>query len=84
MEKQAYDYYLESTDKENFVSTKATEWNITESELFSILTRQYQDRRAKEYPPYTLYLDGVVKNDQQQITDYINSCQSVKAKYPKP
>jgi len=36
-----------------------------------------------EYPDFRLYLDGVVKNDQQQIQDYIDACLAVKAKYPK-
>jgi len=40
--------------------------------------------RAKEYPPITDYLDGVVKGDQAQIDAYIAACQAVKAKYPKP
>lgn len=44
----------------------------------------YADRRRKEYPPITDYLDGVVKGDQDQIDAYIAACQAVKAKYPKP
>jgi len=30
------------------------------------------------------YLDGIVKNDQEQIQTYIDACLAVKAKYPKP
>ena len=30
--------------------------------------------RAKEYPPITDYLDGVVKGDQAQIDAYIAAC----------
>lgn len=45
---------------------------------------QYQRDRAAEYPPITDYIDGVVKGDQAQIQDYIDSCLAVKAKYPKP
>lgn len=44
----------------------------------------YKTQRAKEYPPITDYLDGIVKGDQQQIAAYITACQAVKAKYPKP
>lgn len=44
----------------------------------------YQRQRAREYPPYADYLDGVVKGDQAQIDAYIAACQAVKAKYPKP
>ena len=40
-------------------------------------------KRGPEYPPYTDYLDGIVKNDQAQIDKYIADCLAVKAKYPK-
>ncbi len=43
----------------------------------------YKYARAKEYPPITDYIDGVVKNDQAQIDKYIADCLAVKAKYPK-
>lgn len=43
----------------------------------------YADLRAKAYPPFTDYLDGIVKNDQAQIDKYIADCLAVKAKYPK-
>ena len=43
----------------------------------------YQELRAREYPPYTDYLDGIVKDDAVQIQAYINTCLAVKAKYPK-
>jgi hypothetical protein len=45
---------------------------------------EYQRLRAPEYPPITDYLDGVVKDDQEQIDAYIAACQAVKEKYPKP
>jgi hypothetical protein len=45
---------------------------------------EYQRLRAFEYPPITEYLDGVVKNDKAQIDAYIEACQAVKTKYPKP
>lgn len=43
----------------------------------------YKEKRQREYPPITDYLDGVVKGDQAQIDKYIADCQAVKAKYPK-
>jgi hypothetical protein len=43
----------------------------------------YIAKRAAEYPPFTDYLDGVVKGNQAQIDKYIADCQAVKAKYPK-
>lgn len=45
---------------------------------------QYQQDRAREYPDFRDYLDGIVKGDQAQIDAYIAACQAVKAKYPKP
>ena len=44
----------------------------------------YKYQRAAEFPPYTDYLDGIVKGDQEQIDAYIAACQAVKTKYPKP
>jgi len=43
----------------------------------------YIEKRQKEYPPMTDYLDAVVKGNQAQIDKYIADCQAVKAKYPK-
>lgn len=43
----------------------------------------YKEQRKSEYPPMEDYLDGIVKNDQQQIRQYIDACNAVKAKYPK-
>ena len=43
----------------------------------------YIEKRQREYPPITDYLDGVVKGDQAQIDKYIADCQAVKNKYPK-
>jgi hypothetical protein len=46
-------------------------------------SNQYQRDRAKEYPDFKNYLDGIVKGDQQQIDKYIADCLAIKAKYPK-
>lgn len=46
--------------------------------------KSYAEKRAREYPPITDYLDGIVKGDQAQIDAYIAACLAVKAKYPKP
>ena len=43
----------------------------------------YDLKRRSEYPPFTDYLDAVVKDDQAGIAAYIAACQAVKAKYPK-
>jgi hypothetical protein len=45
---------------------------------------QYKILRAAEYPDFRDYLDGVVKGDQNQIQTYIDACNAVKQKYPKP
>ncbi len=44
----------------------------------------YKQQRAAEYPPIADYLDAVVKNDQVVIVKYIEDCNAVKLKYPKP
>jgi len=46
-------------------------------------SNQYQRDRAKEYPDFKDYLDGIVKGDQAQIDKYIADCLAVKAKFPK-
>jgi len=46
-------------------------------------SNKYQRQRAKEYPDFKEYLDGIVKGDDAQIQKYINDCLAVKAKYPK-
>jgi hypothetical protein len=67
--------------------------NISEEEKDKILFDEeqnyinsipYDQKRKYEYPPITDYIDGIVKNDQVQIQDYINKCLEVKLKYPKP
>ena len=50
------------------------QWNAT----------KYQRDRKNEYPPIEDYIDGIVKDDQEQIDEYIAKCLAVKAKYPKP
>ena len=66
--------------------------SVTETQIATELARlqsvytaqEYSRKRAKEYPPVTDYLDGVVKGNQTQIDAYIAACQAVKTKYPKP
>jgi hypothetical protein len=49
-----------------------------------IAKTEYIEKREREYPSVTDYLDGVVKGNQTQIDKYIADCLAVKAKYPKP
>lgn len=44
----------------------------------------YKQKRAREYPDYREYLDGIVKGDQAQVKKYIDDCKAIKIKYPKP
>lgn len=44
----------------------------------------YSELREQSYPPYTDYLDAVVKGDAEQLQTYIDRCLEVKALYPKP
>ena len=48
-----------------------------------VQANEYKDLRAREYPDFREYLDGIVKGDQAQIDAYIAACQAVKNKYPK-
>jgi hypothetical protein len=82
----------------NVTTGEVTQTPLTEAELAAIAqakaiqdakdaelaATEYQRQRAAEYPPITDYLDGVVKGDQAQVQAYIDSCLTVKAKYPKP
>lgn len=54
--------------------------NMPQSESLELT---YAQKRALEYPSFTDYLDGIVKNNQAQIDKYIADCLAVKAKYPK-
>jgi hypothetical protein len=55
-----------------------------QKELLDFQSNEYQRLRAKEYPPITDYLDGVVKGNETQVQEYIDACLAVKNKYPKP
>lgn len=49
-----------------------------------LAANQYKINRSIAYPDFREYLDGVVKGDQEQIQNYIDQCNAVKALYPKP
>lgn len=77
------DEVLEWTDDEQ---TQPTEDEI-QAEIARLdaefVAKEYQRKRAAEYPPMADYLDGIVKGDQAQVQAYIDACLAVKAKYPK-
>jgi hypothetical protein len=87
-------YVLDSSEHINFILDGCVEITAEEAATIHAETTAtanaaylasltYQELRASEYPDFRLYLDGVVKNDQQQIQDYIDACLAVKEKYPK-
>lgn len=75
-------YTAEEQSKYNI--NKAAEEVANLAKQVELAKTQYQRDRAKEYPPITNYIDGVVKGDQAQIQAYIDACLAIKAKYPKP
>lgn len=47
-------------------------------------TPTYVDLRRAEYPSLLDLIDGLVKDDADQINTYKQACLAVKLKYPKP
>ena len=78
-------HYLDDDSFAHLLPTGSVQITDKEAEALCPKTElTYAQKRVAEYPPYTDYLDGVVKGDQAQIAKYIADCQAVKAKYPKP
>ena len=79
-------HWLDDAGHENFLPAGSVQ--ITEEEAESLKPKlpepTYDELRAAEYPPFTDYLDGIVKGNQAQAQAYIDACLAVKAKYPKP
>ena len=80
-------YGLESADDEHFLPSGCV--RITDDEAAAISASQvipltYIELRAAAYPPFTDFLDSVVKSDSVARQKYIDDCLAVKAKYPKP
>lgn len=48
-----------------------------------VASEAYKELRAREYPDFREYLDGIVKGDNAQVQAYIDACLAVKNKYPK-
>lgn len=91
MEKTAYEYYLESDNKEQFIIDKIIEWGIPEDELFVILNNTNKIVREKDYPKIVDQLDllwhdindGLLGESAKQ-GNWFNNVKEVKEKYPKP
>ena len=43
----------------------------------------YRELRRAAYPPIEDYVDAIVKDDAQQLAEYLKKCRAVKEKYPK-
>jgi hypothetical protein len=43
----------------------------------------YQELRAAAYPPFSDYLDGIVKGSAEQVQEYVDACLAVKERFPK-
>ena len=78
-------HFLESADHKHLLPIGSVEITDAEAEALRPVAPAltYAQKRAPLYPPYTDYIDGVVKGDQAQIDTYIAACLAVKAKYPK-
>lgn len=72
------------TDNEISIVDITPEEYKTAIEIQNFNDLDYKQKRARNYPDYRDYLDGVVKGDQAQIQKYIDDCNAVKLKYPKP
>lgn len=54
------------------------------ADIHAAICHRIRLQRAAEYPPVEDYLDGVAKNDEDQIAAYKAACLAVKEKYPFP
>jgi len=54
------------------------------AERLAVAQQAVRNRRREEYPPFEDYLDGIVKDDADQIAEYKARALAVKNKYPMP
>ena len=75
------------TIKGDNIDTAELNWESTEISRADIKAKMeelaYIPKRKAEYPPFTDYLDAIVKGDETQKQKYIDDCLAVKEKYPK-
>ena len=91
MEKTAYEYYLESDDKEQFIIDKSIEWNLPEGDLINILHNQCKDEKLKNYPKIGDQLDKLwhdindgIFGEVAKQGNWFNTIKEIKDNYPKP
>jgi len=73
---------IEITEEESKIYAIEKQKKINELFLSNLDT--YDKKRIAEYPSIYDYVDAIVKNDQVQLQEYIDKCNAVKLKYPKP
>jgi hypothetical protein len=91
MEKTAYEYYLESENKEQFIIDKVIEWGIPEEELLLILNNTNKIVREKQYPKIVDQLDllwhdinnGILGEGAKE-SNWFTTIKEIKDNYPKP
>jgi hypothetical protein len=91
MEKTAYEYYLESENKEQFIIDKVIEWGIPEEELLMILNNTNKIVREKQYPKIVDQLDllwhdinnGILGEGAKE-SNWFTTIKEIKDNYPKP
>jgi hypothetical protein len=49
-----------------------------------VAANAYKELRAAAYPPFSDYLDGIVKGSAEQAQEYVDACLAVKERFPKP
>jgi len=72
--------WLDETSPKPSLEELERYWKLIEIEYENDKIRA---KRQLEYPSIYDYIDGIVKNDKEQIQRYIDQCLEVKAKYPK-
>jgi hypothetical protein len=91
MEKIAYDYYLESENKEQFIVDKSIEWGIPKEELLIILNNTNKIVREKQYPKIVDQLDllwhdinnGILGEGAKE-SNWFTTIKEIKDNTPKP
>jgi hypothetical protein len=91
MEKTAYEYYLESENKEQFIIDKVIEWGISEEDLLIILNNTNKIVREKQYPKIADQLDLLwhdinngVLGEGAKGSVWFNTIKEIKDNHPKP
>ena len=80
-------HHLDSTQFEHLLPAGSVQITDEEAEAMRVATQvptSYADLRRAEYPPMEDLIDGLVKDDADQVQAYKDACFAVKKKYPKP